>query len=52
MAGPGGNYPPGSVIEADNAEELIKKGYAIKDGDASGNVLHDHGRKRGARQKN
>lgn len=53
MAGPGGVYPPGSLITLDSkqAQQLIDGGYAIKDGEQNGNVLHDNGRKRNTRQK-
>lgn len=53
MAGPEGNYPPGSVLNLDNenAKHLIDSGYAIKDGDINGDVLHNNRRKPNARKK-
>lgn len=29
ISGPGGNYPPGSIIDWDNGMELVSGGYAI-----------------------
>ena len=53
MAGPEGVFPPGSVVTLDDgkAQKLIERGYAIKDGDTHGNVLHDNGRKPSTRKK-